>query len=498
MFKQKPRANRFAEQTQRTLHGDAGQVRVHSAYPSRLNFYLVPPQYEITVDEFEEFALDRLHVLKALEGAQLRNKSREESKQQLDTVSDKYLPLHSNQAVKAHNVFEERRKDHISHFILRLAYCRSEELRSWFLRQECALFRHRYENESMAEKHAFLDDLQLDWKVLSNEEKKEIFEELVSASAWHASQYSGQNVGLKERAKAFVESEGFFEVNFERVPELVSRRLVYIRNGKAYVPMSEQVSLVLDEFRNRLSKALEVTAKMLPRMDEDERLMPVLNNINKQYLGKDYGAQTKGTAGAVTADEVDSLVAHFPPCMRHLHMSLRHDKHLRHGGRMQYGLFLKAIGLPIEEALVFWRRAFANMTEDQFQKGYAYNIRHNYGLEGKRADYKPYDCMRIITSNPPSTGDHHGCPFRHFSSQNLEEMLFRYGVPQTQIREFTNLVSEKHFNVACTRLFELTKKLQGADASALVRELITHPNQWFEASYKSSKAAEDPNAMQIS
>lgn len=76
--------------------------------------------------------------------------------------------------------------------------------------------------------------------------------------------------------------------------------------------------------------------------------------------------------------------------MRNLHEALRADKHLKHGGRLQYGLFLKGIGLSIEEALRFWRIAFSNMTDDKFQKEYAYNIRYNYGLEGRRVNYKPY------------------------------------------------------------------------------------------------------------
>lgn len=44
--------------------------------------------------------------------------------------------------------------------------------------------------------------------------------------------------------------------------------------------------------------------------------------------------------------------------MRQLHQSLRENHHLRHGGRMQYGLFLKAIGLSLEQALQFWRSEF--------------------------------------------------------------------------------------------------------------------------------------------
>ena len=49
--------------------------------------------------------------------------------------------------------------------------------------------------------------------------------------------------------------------------------------------------------------------------------------------------------------------------MRHLHESLRRDHHLRHFGRLQYGLFLKSIGLTLEQALTFWRAEFTKKME---------------------------------------------------------------------------------------------------------------------------------------
>jgi len=45
------------------------------------------------------------------------------------------------------------------------------------------------------------------------------------------------------------------------------------------------------------------------------------------------------------------LVQHYPLCMRNLHKTLRREKHLRHYGRLQYGLFLKVIYGPFLLAL---------------------------------------------------------------------------------------------------------------------------------------------------
>lgn len=109
-----------------------------------------------------------------------------------------------------------------------------------------------------------------------------------------------------QSARSLVQNETYFKVDFEKVPDLVGRRSVYISKGKAYVPMYEQVSLAMDEFKAHLSKALEATAKALPRMEEDERLKPILLNVEKQYVGRVYGDSTS-VNGTVKAGDVDGV-----------------------------------------------------------------------------------------------------------------------------------------------------------------------------------------------
>jgi DNA primase large subunit len=46
------------------------------------------------------------------------------------------------------------------------------------------------------------------------------------------------------------------------------------------------------------------------------------------------------------------------------------------------------LGLPIEEAIAFWKKGFSKkIPDDKFNKDYLYNIKHSYGLVGKMANY---------------------------------------------------------------------------------------------------------------
>lgn len=90
-----------------------------------------------------------------------------------------------------------------------------------------------------------------------------------------------------------------------------------------------------------------MTARLLPRLDEDDRLIPILENLAQGFLTGvpsewmgENGVQ--GSGEELKAEMIDDLAKkHFPLCMKTLHDKLRRDNHLKHFGRLQYGLFLK-------------------------------------------------------------------------------------------------------------------------------------------------------------
>jgi DNA primase large subunit len=180
-------------------------------------------------------------VLSELEACSFRNKSPEETAEYMKGIIDKHLPMRSDSS-RSQKLQEERRKDHYSHFILRLAFSSTEDLRRRFSRLETALFRLRFKDDDPRERNEFVRSLNLEWDEVAEDEKRELREELLAASG-------GQKKG---------EEQEWFKVDWQRVPELVEQRRVLLKRGKAYVPQREQMSLVVAEFTRKLDDALEV------------------------------------------------------------------------------------------------------------------------------------------------------------------------------------------------------------------------------------------------
>jgi DNA primase large subunit len=180
----------------------------------------------------------------------------------------------------------------------------------------------------------------------------------------------------------------------------------------------------------------------------------------------------------------------FPPCMKALYTALKNQHHLKHYGRLQLGLFLKGIGFTVEEALQFWRQEFVKVDGDKFEKQYAYNIRHSYGGEGKKADYRPKNCTKVINQPAPGQGEYHGCPFKTFGDPVLRNLLKDYDLSSTEVEQVMSKRQEKHYQVACLRLYEFSHKGSVPD------NVGNHPNSFFNSSVQFLKGAKDKDQKQ--
>ena len=241
-----------------------------------------------------------------------------------------------------------------------------------------------------------------------------------------------------------------------------------------------------------------MTARALPRLDEDDRLTPILNHLSKNFSTPDstLSDSDTGLPGAfINANSIDNLSQHFPLCMRNLHMTLRKNSHLKHFGRLQYTLFLKGLGLSMEDCLMFWRQSFKLITDDTFNKEYRYNVRHAYGDVGGDAirrgrGYSPFSCQKILTEHPPGSGESHGCPYRHFSIDNLNGLLQATGVTDRDVlKGIKEDVEKKRFHIACNRVFEwahrgnIRRVKEDGTWGAAELDTIVHPNTYFKRSY---------------
>lgn len=125
----------------------------------------------------------------------------------------------------------------------------------------------------------------------------------------------------------------------------------------------------------------------------------------------------------------------------------------------------QGIGLSLDDALRFWQTEFTKgMSAEDFMKKYAYNIRHNYGKEGSRKDYKPYSCTQIILGDPPGANQFHGRPITSTQCGTHLAVLMTL-----------HITTNAHTHTGCPYRHWDETQLRGALSKMQVRELLPSP-----------------------
>lgn len=181
----------------------------------------------------------------------------------------------------------------------------------------------------------------------------------------------------------------------------------------------------------------------MPLINE-ERLNDLLPYLHTTYVGKSYVPSDNHEA--INIKNLDQHAKeNYPMCMRNIHEHFRANHHIRHGSRLQYGFFIKGIGVKYEDAMNFWRDEFTKLIDaNKFEKQYAYIFKHQYGKVGNMRNYTPYSCMKIISSSALAD-DINGCPFKHWESNMLKQKLTFYGLSAEGIMNLACIERSKHF-----------------------------------------------------
>jgi len=258
----------------------------NSSKGCRLSFYKTLPDKDVALDDFEEYAIARLQVLRRIDVLRAQGAKGEKFTSGIVTADQKHLfptTIHSN----------NQAKDLISHFVLRMAYCKTEELRKWFLANELQLFTIRLGNAKPADVDAFLEQNNLKYPPISKSEKVRLRSQLLATDEIAIGQY---------------ESMEFYKVPFMDVPKLVAQRRVFLERGYAYVSRENVSCIVEEQFRSSLSKSLTLAYKASLSMSRDERIDPLVRNLAK--IAFRYGGTiATGTAvdGNINSESVVNL-----------------------------------------------------------------------------------------------------------------------------------------------------------------------------------------------
>lgn len=352
-----------------------------------------------------------------------------------------------------------------SHFILRL-FCCDGQFKEFFAMQEVHLLKARLSELSGQRLAQFISDAGLlaEFPILTGRELVE-----------HRSNLIGLEKGTPAGATRI-----YFKTNWMNCQTLVSKRKVLLSEGRAYLNERNLRAVLVERFTNDLSTSLIRLKAALPLLRAEFPFFQ--SNIAAVTDRLGTSAQSLAKSGAIAAADLPQLAeTSFPLCMSELYYRLTDRHRLEHLGRVELQLFLKGIGLSLEGALEFWK---LQLNVDNFDDEHEPNIRRAYGHEGKRTDYTPHGCIKLITTEPGTAT--HGCPFQSHGAEQLKEVLRQQGIIGEPMKAIVNKAKSGHFQAACQIHFKA--RHPGVESGNLI---VMHPNEYYQQSKQYHQGAQN-------
>lgn len=307
-------------------------------------------------------------------------------------------------------------QDLLTHFCLRLVASQAQWSLSWLVTMETRLFRHRVYQMNEDEFNHFYQQRFLT-KINRTEEnngddkrlKMNDHDSLITPDCYYDPDITNRPTE-------------YSRIHFTKCSDMLGKRLYPLEKGFFHSRPETRKSFVVSEFKNFIETQMD---NLFRQNSGDERLLRLHNDIFMSYGNPETA---KGDKMSITNLKTEDM----PLCMKLLFSRLNKEGHLKYNDRNQLALFLKDLNVSFDEALNYMRSKLPRMKEKEL----SYNVRHNYGLEGKRANYGCFSCQKIISLSSDMSAT--GCPFvknRAYAQQfiNIEDGADAYRSCKTHL-----------------------------------------------------------------
>ncbi|EQB61194.1 dna primase large subunit [Vairimorpha apis BRL 01] len=315
-------------------------------------------------------------------------------------------------------------EDILSHFICKTVACQIEWTSNWFVNMETKLCKIKLN---------YFDLNQITLKISGCKKNKDI----IVVGPYEDNNF--ETINIKSNLM----------IHFSRVSELLGTRNIIFKNGYASLPATKFKNLILNEFRYFLDKEM-LRLKYLMLEYPDERLFKMCQSIFTNNLS----SSLKNELNLFDNEK------YFPPCIQQIIDIFKTKKHIKYNDRQTLSLFFKDLNVPIEQTINFFRSNF-NISLNDFDKKYLYNIRHNYGLEGRKAVYMCFSCKTLETFK--NSENKSCCPYVDNSDYVKRKFLNI---------DIEDLIDQKPTS-KCSKVLEKLTKFK-------IDRLITTPVKYFE------------------
>ncbi|KAH0541203.1 DNA primase large subunit-like isoform X2 [Cotesia glomerata] len=270
----------------------------------------------------------------------------------------------------------------------------------------------------------------------------------------------------------------YFKIPINNIICKMNPHEFYLNKGIAYIPFNMMRKVLCAKFHHLIKgKRSNLMIETIKSAEKSHFGLSGICNYARTTFTR-IQESTLSDSG-LTEKDIDHLSeTAFPPCMRHIHQTLRKNHHLKHESRLQYTLFLKGIGLNVKETIKLFKGEFTQrMDIGLFEREYKYYIEHAYGLRGRRKDYPPQECHQIQSKRTPR-GDCNGCPLQihnHIDIEDLDQTLIQWQIPKSDRQGIIEESKNKNPGTACALYFEAINDCK-------MKKEIDHPNDYYHRS----------------